>query len=545
LFFVTIFIQKKIYAREMAKENIQTRNKMKKVQELIAQDRHSEAMAMLEMICNSDQQNADAWSNLGKISIMREDFTKARECFDHVVNLQKNSVEAHINLANSLVRLGMLHDAVSIFRKVLNLQSDDLIAHQMLNATLVKLGELNEAVAGYDRMLELSPNNPRILVAKAKVLDRKGDKQQAYELLKPLIKQYPNDAKIAVAFATVCNEDGRRNDAIIVLETIIGNSQIKLQPETAREVHSVLGQLYDSVANYKNAFSHFQQMNILKARTIDIEKFTQDIDEAINTFSAEALKNTPNSTIPTNSAIFIIGMPRSGTSLVEQILASHTEVTAAGELNDILKYAKEIADLVDSHNPYPHYLSELTTDICNSIAQRYISRLNDISSSSRYVTNKMPHNFLVLGLISKLFPQARLIHCRRDSRDTCVSCFFQNFTHGHHYATSLETLGAYYRQYEKLMSHWEKVIDRPVITIQYEELVADQESQTRRLLDFLDLPWDDRCLNFYNNERVIHTASYDQVRQPIYYKSVGRWKNYENYIQPLLKALAEQNPSSD
>jgi len=528
----------------MAKENILTRNKKKKVQGLIAQGRHSEAMAMLEIICKGDPQDVEAWLNLGNIYVKRKDLTKGRECFEHVVKLKPKSTEGYINLANVLVRLGLLQEAVSAYQKALDIKPDHMIAHQYLNDTLVKSGLLDEAIAGYDRMLELSPNNPQIIVAKAKVLDRKGDKKQVYELLKPLIMQYPNDAKITVAFAAVCNNDDHRDEATKMLESIVENPQLELQQETAREVHSVLGKLYDGAANYKKAFSHYLQMNMIKGRTIDIDKFTKEIDETIKTFSTEALKKAPNSTIPTNTAIFIIGMPRSGTSLVEQILASHPDVTAAGELNDILKLAKEITGYVDSHSLYPHYLNELTIDLCNTMSQRYINRLHDISSTSRYVTNKMPHNFLVLGLISILFPQARIIHCNRDPKDTCVSCFFQNFTYGHHYATHLETLGTYYRQYKKLMDHWEKVIDRPIITMQYEELVTEQETQTRRLLELLDLPWDNACLNFYNNDRVIHTASYDQVRQPIYDKSIGRWKNYEKYLQPLLKALAEQNPSS-
>jgi len=528
----------------MAKENILTRNKKKKAQELLAQGRLSEAMVILEIICKKDRQDADAWINLGTINGMRENYTKAKECFEHVVRLKPNSAEAHINLAKALIPLGLFQAAVLAYQKVLNIKPDDLIAHQYLNATLVRLGRFDEAYAGYDRMLALSPKNPQIIAAKAKVLEIKGDKKQAYELLKPLIKQYPDNPKIAVVFAAVCNEVGHRDNAAKMLETIIENSQIKLQQEIASEVHFALGQLYDGAANYEKAFSHYLQANMIKGRTFDIGDFTNHIDEVIKTFSAEALIKAPNSTIPTNSAIFIIGMPRSGTSLVEQILASHPDITAAGELYEIANLDNEITNLIDSHNLYPHYLNELTSDICNTIAQRYLNLLNEISSTSRYVTNKMPQNFLILGLISKLFPQARIIHCQRDPRDTCISCFFQDFNQGHDYAYNLENLGAYNRQYKKLMDHWRIVINRPIITIQYEELVTDQENETRRLLEFLDLPWDNACLHFYNNERVIQTASYDQVRQPIYNKSVGRWKNYEKYLQPLLKALAEQNPSS-
>ncbi len=527
----------------MAKENILTRNKKKKAHELIAKGRHSDALVILEMICNKDRQDADAWLNLGTIRRMRSEFTKARECFEHVVRLKPDSAEAYINLANILGSLGRFQESISAYQKALEIKPDDLTVQGYLNATLSRLGKLDEAIAGYDRMLVLSPDNPRIISSKVHALEKKGDKKQAYELLKPFIKLYSDNPDIAVAFAAVCNEVGRHDDATRMLETIVDNPQIELQQDMASEVHFALGKLYEGVANYQKAFSHYLEANMVKGRTFDVGKFTRNIDAVIKTFSAEALMRAPSSTIPTDSAIFIIGMPRSGTSLVEQILASHPDVAAAGELYDIFNLAKEITNLVYSRKPYPVYLDDLTIEICNSIAQCYLDRLDEISSTSRYVTNKMPQNFLILGLISILFPQARIIHCQRDPRDTCISCLFQNFTQGHEYACSLETLGGYYRQYEKLMEHWGNVIDRPVFTIKYEELVTDQENQTRRLLEFLDLPWNEACLDFYTNERVVPTASYDQVRQPIYDKSVGRWKHYAPFLQPLLKALGNDAAS--
>ncbi len=523
----------------MAKENILTRNKKKKAEELIAQGKLSEAMVMLETICKKNRQDADAWFNLGIISGLQENFTKARECFEQVIRLKPNSTKAHINLAKALIPLGLYQEAVKAFRAVLDIKPDDLTVHQHLNATLVRSGKLNEAYAGYDRMLELSPQNPQIIAAKAKVLEIKGDKKQAQELLKPLITQYPDNPNIAIAYSGVCTEVGLRNDAIDRLETILENNQNRLQQEVLSNIHFCLGKLYDNNADYSKSFSHYLQANTVNGRTFDIAMFAKAVDDIINKFSADALEKTPVSTIPTDSAIFIIGMPRSGTSLVEQILASHPDVGAAGELYEITRLMTDISDLVDSRNPFPNYLDDLTSDICNTIAQRYLDRLVEISPTSRYVTNKMPQNFLLLGLISILFPQAHIIHCQRDPIDTCVSCFFQDFNQGHEYAYNLETLGAYYRQYRKLMDHWDKVINRTVFTIRYEELVANQESQTRRMLEFLDLPWNEACLNFYTNERVVPTASYDQVRQPIYNKSVGRWKHYEPYIQPLIKAITE------
>ena len=237
--------------------------------------------------------------------------------------------------------------------------------------------------------------------------------------------------------------------------------------------------------------------------------------------------------------VFIVGMPRSGTSLTEQILASHPEVFGAGELNDINESIAKLPAMIRNNNTYPGCIKDLNQEIADKLAQEYLTRLDSFSTEKKRITDKMPHNFVNLGLISLLFPEARIIHCLRDPRDTCLSLYFQDFGWIHPYATRLENLGNYYVQYKRLMKHWTSVLDTPILTIQYEDIISDQEHISRELVNFCGLDWHDDCLQFYASTRTVATASYDQVRQPIYKKSIGRWKNYEKHLDPLTMALGE------
>jgi hypothetical protein len=235
--------------------------------------------------------------------------------------------------------------------------------------------------------------------------------------------------------------------------------------------------------------------------------------------------------------VFIVGMPRSGTTLVEQILASHPAVFGAGELDDIRQISAALPSLLGSANPYPECLAQAGQSSLTKIADRYLVHLRGLSSDARRITDKMPTNFLHLGLIELLFPQARVIHVIRHPLDTCVSCYFEEFTTTNSYAYDLEQMGIYYKQYERIMRHWKDVLKIRMLDVRYEELVDNQENICRQMIEFCDLEWDDRVLRFYETKRDVATPSFDQVRQPLYRKSIGRWKNYERHLGPLMRVL--------
>jgi len=231
-------------------------------------------------------------------------------------------------------------------------------------------------------------------------------------------------------------------------------------------------------------------------------------------------------------------MPRSGTTLTEQILATHSEVYGAGELDYIKKIENSIIGL-DSGNEekYLAKINGLNKEKLTEHARTYLDKINKLDNKARFVIDKMPNNFIQIGLISLLFPEARIIHCRRNALDNCLSIYFQSFIWSHDYAVDLSDIGFYYNEHERLMSHWKEVVDIPILTVQYEDILKDQEAMSRKLLEFCDLEWDDSVMKFYDSKRDVGTASYDQVRRPIYQSSKERWKNYEKHIDPLRKEL--------
>jgi hypothetical protein len=244
---------------------------------------------------------------------------------------------------------------------------------------------------------------------------------------------------------------------------------------------------------------------------------------------------------PSELPVFIIGMPRSGTTLVEQILSSHPRFAGAGELLEMQYSRLDLPALLNVSEPYPACLMKLTRETAWGLAERYLQRLRREDSHALRVSDKLPENYYQLGLIAVLFPRARIIHCQRDPRDTCVSCFCENFE-GVRYSTSLENLGQYYVEYERLMAFWRKVLPNPLFEVQYEDLVDRQEAVSRDLVAFCGLDWDDRCLQFHETRRTVQTASNLQVRQPMYASSVGRWRRYEKHLEPLLKLLQPYLP---
>jgi hypothetical protein len=232
-------------------------------------------------------------------------------------------------------------------------------------------------------------------------------------------------------------------------------------------------------------------------------------------------------------------MPRSGTTLVEQIVSSHPQVFGTGELNNFLDIEQNIANQLKSSESYPDCIHLLDESTANKLINDYLSCLLNYASDAKYVTDKLPGNFLRIGLIKTLFPKARIIHCHRNSLDTCLSVYCNYFTGEHNYAYDLEELGAYYIQYERLMKHWHNIFSSQILDVQYEELVMDQENISRQIIDYLELTWDNVCLEFYKNQRPVQTASNVQIRRPMYLNSINRWKHFELHLQPLKEILAK------
>ncbi len=303
-----------------------------------------------------------------------------------------------------------------------------------------------------------------------------------------------------------------------------------------------LGRVLDESERYEEAFRHYAEGNALVKRQrelagewYDHNRFRVGVDRMIETFTPEFFAARRGWGDPSDRPVFVVGMPRSGTTLVHQIAASHSQVHGAGELSLLKQIEGEFGG---DHEKLT--VAEWSQAKAKEAARVYLADPRAINTTALRVVDKMPGNAVRLAQIGVLLPHARVVVCRRDPRDTCLSCFFQWFTQGLNYSLDLADCGRYHVQIDRLIAHWIKVQPVTIMEMQYEELVSDLEGQSRRLIEFLGLPWEPACLEFYRAQTAVLTASIRQVRKPIYQKSVGRWKHYEKHLGPLFEALGGQ-----
>ncbi len=511
----------------------------------------------------------DAHNNLGNILLLEGRYKDAAASFEQALRINPNFIEAYVNLGHVLQHLGELdraianlqealrrnpdnaqacyhlgvacrdqgsyNEAEACFRRAIEIRPDYAEAFGDLGNVLHRQGKFDQALESFEHTLKLRPDSIDAVAGVAAVLEKQGEYEQACEQLYPLIEAGTTNANLAITFGLISRHLDRREEAIAFMQHVLEmNSLAAIERQ---RLHFGLGQLYNDISEYDQAFAHYRQANESNIYELKPGAQAKLFDDLIETCTPELMARLPRATRLSEQPVFIVGMPRSGTSLVEQILASHPAVFGADELMDVINIANKLPLALAVEAPYPECMESLDQDVMDRLAQAYLEHLDALSGGAVRVTDKMPHNFLHLGLIELLFPGARIIHCIREPLDTCLSCYFQDFGARHTYTGDLVHLGEYYMQYERLMRHWQEVLSIPVLEIRYEELVADQERLSRSMLEFCGLEWDDRCLQFYRSDRIVKTASYDQVRQPIYGKSVARWKNYEAYLDPLIMAL--------
>lgn len=495
-----------------------------------------DAENLLNKVLTLSPDNTEAMHGLGEIYQSRRQYDMAIGCYNNVLNRDPNRTNTHNRLGFALHTIGSYFEAIDHYKRAVSLNGQFREAYINLATTQITVGQTEDAQTTLNKARMLWPDSIDFILSNASLLEKTGDTSGAYSLIKPLLDKNTRHPMLGIVYLAICKKVEACDSALEYMEGLISESG--QAEKTLETMHYAIGDVYDSLGRYDEAFSHIDRANRLRPRTFS--KFNHElfIDSLINVFSPAHFSRNSKSTITRKRPVFIVGMPRSGTSLVEQILDSHSHITGAGELNNIGRIAQEIQCKPGQKQEYPYNCSELTAGILDAYASRYYSRLDEISASSEYVTDKMPHNFLHLGLISELLPASKIIHCSRDPLDTCLSVYFQNFHEKHDYASNLEDVANYYKSYRKLMDHWKTVLGTGIYEISYDALVRDPEPEIRGLLEYLELEWEDKCLDFHTSRRYVPTASYNQVRKRIYKSSSNRWKNYESHIQPLIEILA-------
>jgi Flp pilus assembly protein TadD len=505
--------------------------------------RHEEALAHLRQAARIDPANPALHSNLGMVCAAAGRLAEAEQHYREALRLAPTHAEAHNNLGILLAELGRLAEAAGHYQEALRLRPDDSAAHNNLAGVLLEQGRLAEAEQHYREALRLRPDYLAARTNLAALFVQRGRLAEAVTCCQEALRLAPGSVAAYAHLGDLASQGlyDFTEDQVGRMEGLL--SEGRLSPEEASQLHFILAALRDRQGEADGAFAHYRQANDLKAQVFrrkgqafDPEGHRRLIDDLIATFDRAFFERVGPLGLSTELPVFVVGMPRTGTTLVAQVLSSHPQVVAAGELRDLQEALYQVP-AERGRGPYPRGLAGLDRELAHAVGERYLARLSHLGGGAARVVDKMPHNFLHLGATFALFPRARIIHCRRGPRDTCLSCYFQNFAWVN-YATSLEHLGFYYREYERLIRHWQEALPAQVFEVNYEELVRNQERVSRELVAFCGLDWSDRCLAFHENSRTVQTASKLQVRRPIYASSLGRWKRYERHLQPLERALA-------
>jgi tetratricopeptide (TPR) repeat protein len=454
-------------------------------------------------------------------------------CEEHLATNPNDSAMLAVAGEASL-NMGLADKAVMFLRRATRLdkRSPDLL--QALGLALLRDRKLNEAHAAVDKALRLDPQHAVSLSLKAELHRLRGEYEQAYAVLAPALESGTPDLAVLTALARIAPRVGRDEQAAAMLQQAAGDASV---PQHIRQIALfALGGLLDKARRYDEAFEVYQRANRLAAVPYDPAAFKNTVDRLIEHWTRDAIAALPRPAEPSDKPVFVLGMPRSGTSLVEQVLSCHRDVFAEGELDDLTKIVWGLCGEKAEPFGVMHEPNVLTADAVEASAKRYLDRITAHAPSASRITDKEPFNFLHIGLISALFPGARIIHCRRSPADTCLSAYFTHFAN-FPFPTELADLGAYYNQYLRLMEHWKTAVDVPILDVVYEDVVADLETQSRRIIEHVGLDWDEACLRFHESRRVTFTPSNEQVRQPIYTSSIGRYRNYDRHLGPLLDAL--------
>ena len=433
---------------------------------------------------------------------------------------------------------GDLAQAETLCRQAIALNPAIAEAHNALGVILWNNGAVAEAVASYGEALRLAPQRANVHHNLGHAYRDLGQFDQARQEYAAALRLNPQDVKPYYSLSVIQHFTPADQATVNNLEAVAARDDLPAIEH--RQMHLALGKVYDDLGQFDRAFSHFHEANEIVRPGFDRTPFLRLVERMEAWFPKSRFTAGGNSGNPSQLPIFIVGMPRSGTTLVEQIIASHPQVYGCGELTDVDSLANELWGDRLWQPSVPPPPSGLEAKRLAPLAEAYLQRRRAVCGDALRITGKMPSNYFHLGLIALLFPQARVIHCRRDPLDTCLSCFFTNFQTSPAYHYRLEDLGFYYRLYLRLMEHWRTVLPLAMLEVDYEDLVGRPEELSRKMIDFCGLPWDDHCLRYHENRRPVQTSSVWQVRQPIYRTSIDRWKHYIKHLEPLLRALAPE-----
>ncbi|MDX8495456.1 sulfotransferase [Mesorhizobium sp. VK22B] len=499
--------------------------------------RSEEGLDLIEQSVTLQSRNADFLNNMGTVMRDLGRVAAAADFFRGAVEIRPDQLAARDNLGSSLKQLGQFEGAEEIYRGTIGRNPFHVRARIGLAETLQEAGRLDEAIALFRESLSIRPKDAELLYGLGVAMMEKGKLTDAADLARQAVAIAPAMAK-AWLLLTQVKRQSERDPELAGMEA--EHAKAPRKSLARMQLSFGLGKANDDLKDYGRAFDYFAEGNSIRRKGIDYDPVrTRDEFEAMKAvFDKAFFEKHRTSNISDDTPIFVVGMPRSGTTLVEQIIASHPQVFGAGELS-ILKTAVGKQFPMSMPGGFPWGIADIPDKAFAEAGQAYLDMLHTRYPGFRHVTDKMPGNFLLVGFLHMMLPKAKIVHCARDAAATCLSIFKVHFRgDSHRYGYDLGELADFHNLYTDIMAHWHKVLPGVVHDVRYEDFVADQEGQTRALMAQLGLPWDDKVLSFHETDRPVRTASAAQVRQPMYQGSVDLWKRYGDRLKPLLDRLA-------
>ncbi|WP_161966091.1 tetratricopeptide repeat-containing sulfotransferase family protein [Steroidobacter cummioxidans] len=486
----------------------------------------------------ADQGHADSWHNLGTALKKLGDHRAAFSALKTALQLEPTRAESYVNLGNLLIEAGQLEDAVECFERAAQHDPQLAAARSHLAEQLSQRGDVHKAETLFRQAVGLDPDQVQGWFGLGRTLEDLGDADNALACYRQVLQRRPDHPQALGQYLALIRE-AAADEALEYARSTLSKASV------ADEAKALIGYGLAKYHDRRNEFAAAAAAGITAnearrraAGPLNRERLQARIDGLIATYDAEFFATRRRFGAGTDQPIFIVGLPRSGTTLCEQILSSHPQIHGAGELPDLARLAARTVE--GTELPPWQAALQLTESKSLDFATQYSKALrNGAPKGCARISDKSPLNFFQLAFAALLFPNARVIHCKRDARDNAFSIWLENFNPDQGYATDFHDLAFFHAEYQRLMAHWQRALPLPILEVQYEGTVSNVEAQARRLLEFVDLPWDDRCLDFHRNERAVQTPSRWQVRQPIYSKSVGKWRHYAPHLTELLAAFRD------
>ena len=493
-----------------------------------------------EKICREmlrrDPGNVEALRLLAAIASSKHYYGDAETLLQSAVDRAPDFVRARADLVTVQLERDNIDDALENAKRLVRFDEKQADSYLLLASAYGSAGRYEDAIDAYEKTLELVPGHGGALIGLGNMLKTVGQSDSAVAAYRACIENNPDFAE---AYWSLANLKTFRFDDrdIHIMNALLDKDG--LPTESYVQLWNALGLEHENRGDYERAFEFVKRGNALRRQSERYDPVaTEDLtDRLMDVFDTEFLSKFDNTGHPDGSPIFVVGLPRSGSTLIEQILASHSQVEGTHELSDLGRLAQGILKDFDVLERFPDVLRKIDSDAFANLGARYISRTRKYRGGRARFVDKNPNNFVYVGLLKLILPNAKIIDARRHPLDSCFGSYKQLFARGQPFSYDLVELGEYYLQYVRLMDHWHDMLPGFVLEVHYERVVANLECEVRRILDHCELPWEEDCLKFYQTDRAVKTASSEQVRQPIYSSSVNQWRNYEPYLDDLIEVL--------